>query len=47
MNRDVLPNTPSQPKVPAPKPAVLWDRSRAHRERLGRSIARLRRTGRA
>jgi len=47
MTRDVRPDKSNQPKAPAPKAAVLWDRSRAHRDRLGRSIARLRRTGRA
>jgi hypothetical protein len=35
----------AKPAAPAPKPYVLWDRSR--RDRLGARIARLRRTGRA
>lgn len=36
-----------QPKASAAKAPMLWDRSRTHRDRLGRRIAQLRRTGHA
>jgi hypothetical protein len=47
MTRDQRSSKANEPKAPAPKAPVLWDRSRSHRDRLGRRIARLRRTGRA
>jgi hypothetical protein len=47
MTHHQLSTKANEPKTPAPKPPVLWDRSRAHRDRLGHRIAELRRTGHA